>query len=100
MSVAAPEAPTNTDGSARLAAGDRKVSQPVHRASRVRIYPAFRIRALEKNLHARPRLDSSFRRGNLQHRPAHRSPAAFEFTLILGHCTVRLELSTVPFLLL
>src|SRR5436190_5801254 len=79
--------------SARLAAGDRKVSQPVHRASRVRIYPAFRIRALEKNLHARPRLDSSFRRGNLQHRRAHRSRAAFQFTLFRGHWTDRLERS-------
>src|SRR6266576_6486199 len=31
--------------SARLAAGDRKVSQPVHRASRVRIYPEFLLSA-------------------------------------------------------
>src|SRR5882762_3545576 len=38
----------------RLAAGDHRVSQPVHLTSRLRIYPAFRIRALEKSLHPCP----------------------------------------------
>ncbi|SRR6266576_619318 len=36
---------------------------------------------------------SSFRRGNLQHRRAHRSRAAFQFTLFPGHWTDRLDRS-------
>jgi len=82
MSVAAPEAPTNTDGSSLE---EDPPDSPPETARYRNLYIVLLVCGFI--------LSSSFRRGNLQHRRAHRSRAAFHFTLFPGHWTDRLDRS-------
>ncbi len=82
MSVAAPEAPTNTDGSSLE---EDPPDSPPETARYRNLYIVLLVCGFI--------LSSSFRRGNLQHRRAHRSRAAFQFTLFPGHWTDRLDRS-------